>query len=377
MRLHTGLDVAGRRVIVCGGSPTSLGVIMDLYGAGAAVAVVAQAVPTTIRDLADRNLLTWHARTWTAADLIDAALVVPAADDPAESQRIADAARSAGRLCLAPSPPADAAQTNATDQASDSANRGQVTLVGGGPGDPGLLTVAGLEAVRRADVIVCDRLAPLAVLAEAPSGVKVIDVAKIPRGEYTPQERINELLVKHALLGRQVVRLKGGDNFVFGRGGEELLACAEAGVPVTVIPGVSSAIAAPALAGIPLTHRSLTQGVTIVSAHLPPDHPGSTLDWSALAHTNTTLVIMMGVATLPEVAAELIRQGMDPTTPAATIADAGMPSQRSVRATLTTIADTTAEAGIKPPAITVIGAVAGFDAQHEASAAAPRRPWTA
>ena len=356
MRLRTELDVAGRRVVVCGGSASALGTIMDLYAAGAAVTVVAEAVPTTIRDLANRGLLTWHVRSWTEADLADAALVMPAAEDPTESQQITAAARAEGRLCLTP----PAAPT--TPAATQVPSQGHVTLVGGGPGDPGLLTVAGLEAVRNADVIICDRLAPLAVLSEAPPGSEVIDVAKIPRGEYTPQERINELLVEHALLGRQVVRLKGGDNFVFGRGGEELLACTEAGVPVTVIPGVSSAIAAPALAGIPLTHRSLTQGVTIVSAHLPPGHPNSTLDWAALARANTTLVIMMGVATLPETTAELIRQGMDPTTPAATIADAGMPSQRSVRATLATIADTTFEAGIKPPAITVIGAVAGFQA---------------
>ena len=257
--------------------------------------------------------------------------------------------------CLSPVP-AD------QELAGDRAGLGHVTLVGGGPGDPGLLTVAGLAAIQSADVIICDRLAPLAALSQAPAGVEVIDVAKIPRGEYTSQERINELLVEHGRAGRRVVRLKGGDSFIFGRGGEELLACAEAGVPVTVIPGVSSAIAAPALAGIPLTHRSLTQGVTIVSAHLPPDHPGSTLDWSALARANTTLVIMMGVATLPAVSAELIAQGMDPDTPAATIADAGLPSQRSVRATLVTIAAETNSADIKPPAITVIGAVAGFEA---------------
>ncbi len=359
MRLNIGLDVAGRRVVVCGGSPTALGVIMDLYGAGAAVTVIARTVPTTLRDLAERQLLTWHARSWTETDLFGVALVVPATDDPAETERITDAARAAGQLCLTPSAVTTPANTPPTDPMP---GQGHVTLVGGGPGHPGLLTVAGLEAVHTADVIVCDRLAPLAVLAEAPAGAQVIDVAKIPRGEYTPQERINELLVEHALLGRKVVRLKGGDSFVFGRGGEELLACAEAGVPVTVIPGVSSAIAAPALAGIPLTHRSLTQGVTIVSAHLPPGHLDSTLDWAALARANTTLVIMMGVATLPEVTSELIKQGMDPATPAATVADAGMPSQRSVRATLATIAEVTAQTGIKPPAVTVIGAVAGFQA---------------
>lgn len=358
MRLSAGLDVAGRPVVVCGGSPTALGVITDLQGAGAAVTVVAETVPTTIRDLAERSLLRWHQRPWVPADLDRAALVVPAGGTADEDARIARAAQTAGRLSLTPS-------TSAVPSVPESASatgRGHVTLVGGGPGDPGLLTVAGLEAVKHAQVIICDRLAPLAVLSEAPAGVEVIDVAKIPRGEYTPQEQINDLLVEHAAAGKRVVRLKGGDNFIFGRGGEELLACTAAGLPVTVIPGVSSAIAAPALAGIPLTHRSLTQGVTIVSAHLPPGHAGSTLDWAAVARANTTLVIMMGVATLPAVTAELVHQGMAPDTPAATIADAGLPSQRSVRGTVTTIAAATHDAGITAPAIIVIGAVAAFEA---------------
>ncbi len=348
------LDVAGQGVAVCGGSPASLGVITDLREDGARVTVYADTVPTTVRDLADRGLLTWHRRPWSDDDLVAAALVVPAAD-PVENVRIAAAARAVGRLCLVPPGGAEAVPAAGP-------GTGHVTLVGGGPGDPGLLTVAGLAAIQSADVIICDRLAPLAVLSQAPAGVEIIDVAKIPRGEFTSQERINELLVEHGLAGRRVVRFKGGDNFIFGRGGEELLACAEAGVPVTVVPGVSSAIAAPALAGIPLTHRSLTQGVTIVSAHLPPDHPGSTLDWAALARANTTLVIMMGVATLPAVSAELIAQGMAPDTAAATIADAGLPTQRTVRATLDSIANATAQAGLTPPAITVIGAVAGFRA---------------
>jgi uroporphyrin-III C-methyltransferase len=364
VRLAADLDVASRRVVVCGGSPAALGLITDLLGAGAMITVCAASVPTTIRDLADRSLITCQPRVWTDADLADAALVVPAGgshDDLGEgNRRVADAARAAGRLCLAA--PDSAGTPRPTGPQDELSTVGRVTLVGGGPGDPGLITVAGLDAIRHADVIICDRLAPLAVLSQAPADVEVIDVAKIPRGEYTPQKRINELLVEHGRAGRRVVRLKGGDSFVFGRGGEELLACTEAGLPVTVVPGVSSAIAAPALAGIPLTHRSLTQGVTIVSAHLPPGHEGSTLDWAALARANTTLVIMMGVATLPEVSAELIRQGMDAATPAATIADAGLPSQRSVRAVLSTIAEATAAAGIKPPAITVIGAVAGFEA---------------
>ena len=160
-------------------------------------------------------------------------------------------------------------------------------------------------------MIVCDRLAPLAVLDQARPDAVIIDVAKIPRGEFTPQERINELLVEHAPAGATVVRLKGGDNFVFGRGGEEWQACAAAGIPVTVIPGVSSAIAGPALAGIPLTHRQLTQGFTVISGHAAARRPGSTLDWSALARANTTLVIMMGVAKLGAIAAKLITEGLD------------------------------------------------------------------
>ena len=156
------------------------------------------------------------------------------------------------------------------------------------------------------------------------------------------------------------MRFKGGDGYLFGRGGEEWQACAAAGIPVRVVPGVSSAIAAPALAGIPLTHRQLTQGFTVVSGHLPPGDPGSTLDWGSLARAGTTLVVLMGVATLPAITAELVAQGMAADTPAATVADAGLPSQRDVRGRVDDIGALTLAAGIRPPAITVIGAVAGF-----------------
>jgi uroporphyrin-III C-methyltransferase len=209
-------------------------------------------------------------------------------------------------------------------------------------------------------VIVCDRLAPLSALQHARPEALIIDVAKIPRGTSTSQERINEILIEHASTGKTVVRLKGGDPFVFGRGGEEWQACAAAGLPVTVIPGISSAIAGPALAGVPLTHRELTQGFTVISGHAPPGDPGSTLNWQALATANTTLVIMMGVATLPAITAELIKHGLAVDTPAMTVADAAMPSQQAVRGTVTDIAELTRDAGIQPPAITVIGAVAGF-----------------
>ncbi|MDO5699230.1 MAG: uroporphyrinogen-III C-methyltransferase [Dermatophilus congolensis] len=238
---------------------------------------------------------------------------------------------------------------------------GTVTLVGGGPGDPDLITVAGLKAVQQADVVLHDRLSPAEVLDEAPDGCELVDVGKIPGGKQTPQDEINRLLIEHARAGRRVVRLKGGDSFVFGRGGEEWLACAEAGVPVRVIPGVSSAIAGPALAGIPVTHRTLTQGVTIVAGHVPPGDPRSQLDWSALANTRTTLVILMGVAHLPEIAAALQDGGLVGETPAAIVANASTPQARTLHGTLATIAPLAREAAIAPPAITVIGDVAGLD----------------
>ena len=238
---------------------------------------------------------------------------------------------------------------------------GLVTLVGGGPGDPGLITVAGLEALRSADVVLYDHLAPLALLDQVPAGAVTVDVGKLPRGEFTPQEEINRLLVEHARAGRRVVRLKGGDPFVFGRGGEEVLACRSAGIEVRVIPGVSSAIAAPGLAGIPVTHRGVSQGFTVVSAHLGPDDPGSTVDWDALARSGTTLVILMGVATLPQVAAALVGRGMDPDTPSVVVETAGHPNARVLRSRLGEVAQAADRAGIGSPATVVIGAAAGID----------------
>jgi uroporphyrin-III C-methyltransferase len=344
------LELDGLPVLVCGGGPAALSVIRRLLESGAVVTVVAPEAGATVADLAARGLLIMRRRPPAPDDFRGAALVVPATGVPERDQMIAAAARDHGVPAVSPSA--------ATIERSTGV--GSVILVGGGPGDPGLLTVAGLEAIKDADVIVCDRLAPLAALQHARPEALIIEVAKIPRGTFTPQERINQILIEHAAAGKTVVRLKGGDPFVFGRGGEEWQACAAAGIPVTVIPGVSSATAGPALAGVPLTHRELTQGFTVISGHAPPGDPGSTLNWQALATANTTLLIMMGVATLPAIAAELIKHGLDPSTPAMTVADAAMPSQRSVRGTLANIAGLTKEADIKPPAITVIGAVAGF-----------------
>jgi len=237
---------------------------------------------------------------------------------------------------------------------------GTVTLVGGGPGDPGLVTVAGREAIATADVILTDRLVPGAALAWARPDALIIDVSKAPGGRSTDQDEINRLLIEHAKEGRDVVRFKGGDSFVFGRGGEELLACADAGIDASVIPGVSSATAVPAIAGIPVTHRGLSQAVTVVSGHVPPGHPDSTVDWTALARTGSTIVVLMGVRTLEAIADALLDGGLDPTTPAAVVADGTLPSQQVVRADLGGIAQAATVAGISAPAVTVVGDVAGL-----------------
>lgn len=247
--------------------------------------------------------------------------------------------------------------------AATGTDTGQVILVGGGPGDPGLMTVAGREALFTADVVVTDRLGPVAVLDELGPGVEVIDVGKVPFGRATPQEEINRILVEQARRGRKVVRLKGGDSFLFGRGGEEYLACTAAGVPVTVIPGVTSAFSVPALVGVPATHRGLSQGVSVISGHVPPDSPHSTLDYGALARSGTTLVLLMAVTNLAAITAELLAQGMPGDTPAVMVENGSTPSQRVLRGTLATISGQAAEAGVEPPAITVIGAVAALAGQ--------------
>ncbi len=234
---------------------------------------------------------------------------------------------------------------------------GRVILVGGGPGDPGLLTLAGRDALAAADVVVTDRLAPLASIAEHAPHAEVIHVGKIPRGAFTQQERIHEILLEHARAGRTVVRFKGGDGYLFGRGGEEWQVCTEAGIPVEVVPGVSSAFAVPALAGIPVTHRGLSQGVAVVSGHVAPQDPRSEVDWAALATSGLTIVVLMGVATLGPIAQALIDAGLDASTPAASIADGASPQQRVVRAPLSAIATAADEGGVAPPAITVIGDV--------------------
>lgn len=352
--MNLSLPANGARVLVHTPSARVAETVHALADQGAAVTVhvAPGALRPVLRDLASRDLVTLDPDPDYAA--YDVVLRDPAALDAAALET---AALEPGT----PEPRAPRTQAHSgprTPTATPSADRpGRVILVGGGPGDPGLLTLAGWEAVQRADVVVCDRLAPVGLLASLDPAVTVIHVGKIPRGEFTPQEDINALLVTHAAAGSTVVRLKGGDSFVFGRGGEEWNACVEAGIPVTVIPGVSSSLAAPALAGIPVTHRQLTQGFIVVSGHVSPQDPRSDVNWAALAGAGLTIVILMGVATLAATADALITHGLDPQTPAACIANAGLPAQRSVRAPLIGLAEAVATADLQPPSVCVVGPV--------------------
>ncbi len=233
-------------------------------------------------------------------------------------------------------------------------------MVGGGPGDPELITVRGRRLLARADVVVVDRLAPRDLLDELPPHVEIVDAAKIPYGRAAAQDVINRTLIEHATAGRFVVRLKGGDPYVFGRGFEELLACAEAKVPVTVVPGITSAFSAPAVADVPVTHRGVAHEVVVVSGHVPPGDERSLVDWEALGRMSGTVVLMMGVERIGLFADALVAAGRPGDTPVAVIQDGTTPAQFVVRSTLATIASDAAEAGIRPPAVTVIGPVAGL-----------------
>jgi uroporphyrin-III C-methyltransferase / precorrin-2 dehydrogenase / sirohydrochlorin ferrochelatase len=232
-----------------------------------------------------------------------------------------------------------------------------VTLVGGGPGHPDLISVAGRKALMEADVVVADRLAPRELLGDLPATTEVVDVAKLPRGNAARQEEINRLIVERALAGERVVRFKGGDSFVFGRGFEEVEACREAGVAVHVIPGLSSPLAVPAVAGIPVTHRQVAHEFTVVSGHLPPGHPESLVDWDAVGRLRGTLLLMMAVEQAPAIAETLVSAGRDDATPVAVVSDGSMPGEQTVLTTLGGLGADLDRHGVRPPAIIVVGGV--------------------
>jgi uroporphyrin-III C-methyltransferase len=350
------LPVVGRLAVVTGRGPRAAAAAAALLGRGARVRVVAgpAADPTpSLADLAARGRIELICHRCTATDLDGAWLVYPRDDDPAENARISAAAYCARIWSV----------EAAVGEGRASGTTGTVTIVGGGPGDAGLITVRGSRALSTADVVVHDRLAPLSLLADLPPTTLLIDAAKLPGGTAMPQAEINQHLIEQARLGRHVVRLKGGDPFVFGRGMEEVDACVGAGIPVDVVPGVTSAVGVPGLAGISLTHRGLAHAFTVVSGHLAPESDRSGLDWATMAHSGATLVLMMAVQTLPSITAALLAAGMDPQTPAATIQDGGSARQVVVRSVLNRLADDAA--GIRPPAVTVIGIVAAHVAGYD------------
>ena len=252
------------------------------------------------------------------------------------------------------------ADGDTTEPASDTdstAPVGTVYLVGSGPGDPELLTVKARRLLDEADVVLHDKLPGPEILDSIPDG-KREDVGKRAGGEWTPQEYTNRRLVGLAREGKDVVRLKGGDPFVFGRGGEEMEHLAGEGIPFEVVPGITSAIAGPGTAGIPVTHRDHTSSVSFVTGHEDPTKEESAVNWEALAATGGTLVVLMGVGKLPDYTAALREAGMDPDTPVALVERATWPEMRVASGTLDTIVDVRDSEGIEPPAITVIGDVA-------------------
>ena len=342
-----GLRVAGRRVVVVGGGQAAHRQVVELLAAGAEVVVVGPEVTPALEALAAAGSVTWRARGYRTGDLDGAWLAVAATGHDASDAAVTGDADDARILC---------AVQGGTSGAPGGPG-GRVVLVGGGPGDPGLITVRGMQALREADVVVVDHLAPQGLLASLAPAVEVVDASKLPRGRAMAQERINELLVEHARAGRRVVRLKGGDPFVFGRGMEELEACTAAGLPVEGVPGVTSAVAVPALAGVPVTHRGLTHEFVVVSGHVPPGDPTSLVDWAALGRLRGTVVVLMGVDTAARIADALVEHGRAPGTPVAVVVDGASATQRVLRTTLAGLGATMAREGVRPPAVWVVGDV--------------------
>ncbi|SDE51340.1 uroporphyrinogen-III C-methyltransferase [Auraticoccus monumenti] len=339
------VELTGRDVLVAGGGPAAAGLAGELLEQGAVVTVAAAELCEDLRDLLAAGRVRWHAADATPTDLAGRWLVALATGGGLSDARLAAAAEERRVLTVrapsaAPLPPARTGP-------------GRVVLVGGGPGAEDLITVRGLRWLERADVVVTDRLGPSTLLRRLPAGVEVVDVGKTPGAHKVSQTEINQVLVDQARLGRTVVRLKGGDPFLFGRGGEEWLACREAGVEVEVVPGVSSALSVPALAGVPVTHRGLATGVLVEHGH--GELSGAAV--RAVVTGEATLVVLMGMALLGRHVQRLLDAGADPDTPAAVVERGSTPEERSVRAPLAGLVEAVAAGGLAAPAVVVVGAV--------------------
>jgi uroporphyrin-III C-methyltransferase / precorrin-2 dehydrogenase / sirohydrochlorin ferrochelatase len=380
------LNVAGRRCVVVGGGPVAARRARGLVAAGAAVVVIAPSACEDIIDLVQTGQARWLQRPYETGDLACAWVVHAATGEVEVDEAVARDAEALRVWCIRADAaaqstawtPAVARVDNVTVAINTEGDprrairlrgaiqaaldmgefplryhrpvRGRVALVGGGPGAPGLITARGRQLLAEADVVVTDRLAPRALLDDLDPDVEIVDVGKTPGNHPVPQHEINQLLVDHASAGKRVVRLKGGDPYVLGRGGEEVLACREAGVEVEVVPGVTSAVSVPAAVGIPVTHRGVSKQFTVVSGH-------EGLDWPTLARLDGTLVFLMGVTLLEEAAVQLVAHGKDPATPAAVVEDGYGPRQQLVTGTLRTIAARAIHAGVRPPAVVVVGDV--------------------
>ncbi|MCV7317298.1 uroporphyrinogen-III C-methyltransferase [Mycolicibacillus parakoreensis] len=390
-----GLRLTGRKVVVVGGGSVAQRRLGLLVGSGADVHVVTRSatpaveampgITLVLRNYRDGDLDgAWYVLAATSDPQVNAAVVAEAdrrrifcvrADIAVEGSAVTPATLDHAGLTVGVlaggqhrrsatirSAIAEALQTGAVSAPSADAVPGGVALVGAGPGDPELITVRGRRLLAQADVVIADRLAPPQLLGELPPHVEVIDAAKIPYGRAMAQEAINALLIEHARAGRFVVRLKGGDPFVFARGYEEVQACTAAGVPVTVVPGVTSAIAVPALAGVPVTHRGLNHEFVVVSGHVAPGHPESLVNWDALAAMGGTIVLLMAVERIEQFCDVLLQGGRPAQTPVLVVQHGTTAAQYLLRASLADAPEKIRAEGIRPPAIIVIGPVAGLGA---------------
>jgi uroporphyrin-III C-methyltransferase/precorrin-2 dehydrogenase/sirohydrochlorin ferrochelatase len=381
----TALRLLGRPVLVVGGGPVAARRTKGLLDAGARVTVVAPVACPALAELADAGLLNWESRPYRPSDVDGVWFVQTATGDAAVDAQVSADAEAQRIWCVnASDHEASAAWTPAVAVVDDikiavnaggdprramalrdavataldtgdlplrrrRSTTGSVALVGGGPGDTGLITVRGRRLLGQADVVVADRLGPRELLAELAPDVRVVEVGKTPGHHPVPQSEINRILVEEALQGHRVVRLKGGDPYVLGRGGEEAEFCRQHGVEVEVVSGVTSAISVPAAAGIPVTHRGLAKGFSVVTGHEELSE--------VPARADHTVILLMGVGQLRDSAASLARAGLPPETPVGIVENGYLPNQRVTIGTLGTIADQAEAAGVANPAVIVIGDV--------------------
>jgi uroporphyrin-III C-methyltransferase/precorrin-2 dehydrogenase/sirohydrochlorin ferrochelatase len=385
-------------VLVVGGGAVAARRVPRLLAAGADVLLVSPAVTPALEELASHGRIEWQRRAYAEGDCAGAWLVIACTSRPEVNAAVSREAEANRTWCARAD---DAAAATAWTPASGTAGGTSigvlsgdprhsaavrdavmaglrdgtiaarhhrrrpagVALVGGGPGDPDLITVRGRQLLAEADVVVADRLGPRELLAELSPDVTVIDAGKVPYRRQMSQDEINEALVTHATSGKFVVRLKGGDPFVFGRGGEEMLACLRAGVPVTVVPGISSAIGVPTAAGLPVTHRGTAQDFHVISVHVPPEDERSAVDWPALARSEGTLVLLMSLERIGAITRALMKHGRRGNSPVSVISDGTMPTQRTIYSTLEDVERRVADEGVRSPAVVIIGGVVTIAAE--------------